>query len=211
MGMPAAGSAVGATERLHQPAGRKRKHSERLARLQDLSQSSGAHPSEPFTILKPLALGAAGSAAHFLVLEVFAGSMHLSEALRDVGCSAIPIDIKIGGAAHDLSKAATVVAVKQLCPQYAHLAPCCNTYSSARWPKLRPPKDGAFTIYFRPLPARHRRLPRLLRTYLSISISCFVPKVQALPAGLPHRPLRPEAAGHAEACQPRHRQHGAAV
>ena len=127
-GTPASGSDAGVVKRRRQEL----ETSTRPARLQDLSRCSGARPSEPFAIQEPLC-----SKLNFLALEVFAGSGHLSEALRRVGCSVARIDIRIGGAAHDLSKGATVAAVKALRPQYVHLAPCCNTYSAARYPKLR--------------------------------------------------------------------------
>ena len=115
--------------RLDRP--QKRERSDECSRparlLQDLAKSAGPRPAEPF-VTEP----AVGGWNGYLALEVFAGSKTLTMALREAGFTTIAIDIKEGGAAHDLSRPGTLAALKQCGPHYVHLAPCCNRYSSAR-------------------------------------------------------------------------------
>ena len=83
-------------------------------------------------------------------LEVFAGSGNLSKALVDCGLESDKVDIEYCDG-HDMSQKSTV---DDLCDasnaadyKYAHLAPPCNTYSVARFPKIRPPVQ-VFNAYF---------------------------------------------------------------
>jgi hypothetical protein len=81
-------------------------------------------------------------------LEVFAGSGNLSKALVDCGLESDTVDIEYSDG-HDMSQTSTV---DHLCDandsadyKYAHLAPPCNTYSVARFPKIRPPMQVSNT------------------------------------------------------------------
>lgn len=74
-------------------------------------------------------------------MEVFAGSGNLSRALQEVGFATTMVDLRYK-AEDDMSKVQTI---RRLCEQvqssgikYVHMAPPCNTYSLARFPKIRP-------------------------------------------------------------------------
>lgn len=71
--------------------------------------------------------------------ECFAGSMNLTSALCEAGLPTAAFDIRIGGETHDFSKRKNVEKMKEELYglEYVHMAPPCNTYSTARWPKLR--------------------------------------------------------------------------
>ena len=70
-------------------------------------------------------------------IEIFAGSCNLSVALMVAGVATQSYDILIGGAAHDIANRETMNMLRALEPRYVHLAPPCNTYSAARYPKIR--------------------------------------------------------------------------
>ena len=71
--------------------------------------------------------------------EVFSGCGALADAMSHRGFPTWTVDFKTGGAAHDLSNADTAMSLaKDLGHyQYIHFAPPCNTFSMARYPKLR--------------------------------------------------------------------------
>ena len=71
--------------------------------------------------------------------EVFAGCGALSHAMGHRGFPTWTVDFKIGGEAHDFSNGDTAMKLaKDLGEfQYIHFAPPCNTFSMARYPKLR--------------------------------------------------------------------------
>jgi hypothetical protein len=73
-------------------------------------------------------------------LEVFSGSGHLSQAMTKQGFSAVQVDIEMGPQ-NDMSdsRVGNMVLNRALKNNtvYGHLAPPCNTYTRARWPKLR--------------------------------------------------------------------------
>ena len=75
-----------------------------------------------------------------VAFEVFAGSGHLSNALETVGMRSFRFDILLDPS-HDMSQKDCVVHIlklaKSLRCQYVYLAPPCNTYSAARYPKIR--------------------------------------------------------------------------
>ena len=72
--------------------------------------------------------------------EFFAGSARLSSALRAVGVPCASFDLKIS-TQHDFSNSRKVSSMLQKVRDdnisYAHFAPPCNSFSIARWPKLR--------------------------------------------------------------------------
>lgn len=71
--------------------------------------------------------------------EVFAGCGALSEAMGTRGFPTWSIDYAIGGSKHDFSSAPTADALAKMLASYhyVHFAPPCNTFSMARYPKLR--------------------------------------------------------------------------
>jgi hypothetical protein len=73
-------------------------------------------------------------------MEIFSGSANLSKALEKEGFHAGKVDI-LEKSADDLSDAGLVPLLvdEAVCTntKYAHLAPPCSSFSSARWPKLR--------------------------------------------------------------------------
>lgn len=73
-------------------------------------------------------------------LEVFAGSGNLTAALEKKGLHCDKVDILLCDG-HDMSKKQTVkelgAADDSITYKYVHLAPPCNTYSAARYPKIR--------------------------------------------------------------------------
>jgi hypothetical protein len=73
--------------------------------------------------------------------EVFCGSAHLSNALQAVGFVMDKYDLARGGAEHDLTLDTVVnhlmSRVEQHDWDYVHFAPPCNTYSVARFPRIR--------------------------------------------------------------------------
>ena len=71
--------------------------------------------------------------------EVFAGCGALSHAMSHRGFPTWTVDFKIGGAAHDFSNADTAMKLANDLGDfnYIHFAPPCNTFSMARYPKLR--------------------------------------------------------------------------
>ena len=75
------------------------------------------------------------------VAELFAGSMHLSDALAARGFNVMSYDLRFDEN-HDMSNKVKVGAMlRELLDnkvQYLHFAPPCNSFSMARWPKLRP-------------------------------------------------------------------------
>lgn len=72
--------------------------------------------------------------------EVFAGCGALSEAMSARGFPTWSIDYAIGGENHDFSSTPTALALANDLRKYhyTHFAPPCNTFSMARYPKLRP-------------------------------------------------------------------------
>ncbi|CAE7226915.1 unnamed protein product [Symbiodinium microadriaticum] len=91
--------------------------------------------------------------------EFFAGSARLSSALTAVGVPCESFDLKLS-TEHDFSNAGKVRSMLQKVVgssssiSYAHFAPPCNSYSIARWPKLRS-KD-----YPEGLPASKSKKPK---------------------------------------------------
>ena len=77
------------------------------------------------------------------VMEVFAGTGQLSKAMGKQGCVTEMVDL-LHGAECDMSTPAVVEHHVQSSDtlKYAHFAPPCDTYSVARWPKIRPVVDG---------------------------------------------------------------------
>ena len=73
-----------------------------------------------------------------VVFEVFAGCGNLSHAMEGHGLKALRYDLLTG---HDMHSADFVNQLLQkvdaLQCKYMHLAPPCNTYSQARYPKIR--------------------------------------------------------------------------
>ena len=73
-----------------------------------------------------------------VVFEVFSGSGNLSHAMEGHGLKALRYDLLTG---HDMHSADFVNQLLQkvdsLQCKYMHLAPPCNTYSQARYPKIR--------------------------------------------------------------------------
>lgn len=73
--------------------------------------------------------------------EFFCGSARLSKALEATGFVMDKYDLALGGAAHDLTSDTVVqhimskVATRDW--DYVHFAPPCNTYSVARFPRIR--------------------------------------------------------------------------
>lgn len=74
-------------------------------------------------------------------IEVCAGVGNLTTALNVTGFKAVGLDMSID-LSHDLLNASFVDSIKRLLGsgviRYMHIAPPCNTYSVARYPKLRP-------------------------------------------------------------------------
>ena len=77
---------------------------------------------------------------HIRVAEVFSGSGRLSEALRRHGINTAEFDLKMS-VAHDMSNYKKVTQLllewQNTQVQYLHFAPPCNSFSQARWPKIR--------------------------------------------------------------------------
>ncbi|CAE7383616.1 unnamed protein product, partial [Symbiodinium sp. CCMP2456] len=75
------------------------------------------------------------------VAEIFSGSGNLSKALCDVDLPAIEYDL-IKSPEHDMYNTLKMEKIRDTVMgapniQYIHLAPPCNTFSQARWPKIR--------------------------------------------------------------------------
>jgi len=74
-------------------------------------------------------------------LEVFAGEAVLTRNLRMVGFEVDVVELLVGGAEHDMSRMEVVASLHAKARlgtwNYGHFAPPCNTYSIARFPKLR--------------------------------------------------------------------------
>ena len=77
---------------------------------------------------------------NIVVAEVFCGEGVLADACRSIGMTALQFDL-LQSPLHDMSKSANVAAMKSDLLNngvgYCHFAPPCNTYSAARFPKLR--------------------------------------------------------------------------
>jgi hypothetical protein len=75
------------------------------------------------------------------VLEVFSGNGNLSHALREEGLNTIMIDIDTGNSDNDMSNNDNVPALVDRAAAssaaYVHMAPPCNSFSSARYPRIR--------------------------------------------------------------------------
>ena len=71
--------------------------------------------------------------------EIFSGKGVLTEEFERRGFQAQPIDWCVGGILHDFSNNEMVQNMKTRFEayQYVHFAPPCNTFSNARFPKLR--------------------------------------------------------------------------
>ena len=73
-------------------------------------------------------------------MEIFAGSGNLSAALKKQGLPTVMIDIRLS-ASHDMSLRSTIdyimTMVKEKQIGYVHMAPPCNTFSSACFPRKR--------------------------------------------------------------------------
>jgi hypothetical protein len=73
-------------------------------------------------------------------MEIFSGSGTLSKALRLHGMSAKQYDL-LDDDSYDMSQLKTVDAILRQAMEdqtdYVHLSPPCNTYSNARYPKIR--------------------------------------------------------------------------
>ena len=74
-------------------------------------------------------------------LEIFSGSGRLSAPLSGQGWATDQVELSWGGAEHDMSQEPVVQkllhGIREQSWRYVHLAPPCNTYSAARYPKLR--------------------------------------------------------------------------
>lgn len=81
-----------------------------------------------------------GGCAKLDVLEVFSGSGNLSRAIRKQHLTTEEVDLE-QCSTHDMSSKAFVLSLKQKAVRqnvkYCHLAPPCNTYSQARYPRVR--------------------------------------------------------------------------
>ena len=93
-------------------------------------------------LVKPMPMSA-GRKRPFV--EVFAGSQHLSDTFHGNGHRVFPMDVKIS-IDHDMHGASgQVLLLRQLglleretgLKPYVHFAPPCNTYSQARYPRIR--------------------------------------------------------------------------
>ena len=75
------------------------------------------------------------------MMEIFAGSCKLSRACRVQGMHVLSIDFNIGGPEHDMTKKDTMLKIKNVLKElnirYVHFATPCNTYSQARYPRVR--------------------------------------------------------------------------
>ena len=81
------------------------------------------------------------------VAEIFSGSGNLSAALREVGLLTLEYDLNISKE-HDMHNPRKMEKIRDTilgAPniQYIHLAPPCNTFSMARWPKIRLDSTGS--------------------------------------------------------------------
>ena len=76
------------------------------------------------------------------VAEVFSGVGVLSKACEELGLMSMQFDL-LNNESHDMSKAANMELIKSMLltngVKYCHFAPPCNTFSAARFPKLRLP------------------------------------------------------------------------
>lgn len=90
--------------------------------------SDNSTPSKPF------------AASVRSTMEIFAGQGVLSSELGKVGFMANVVDLK-DDPMDDMSQATTISALHSeaiVCNvRYAHFAPPCNTFSPARWPRIR--------------------------------------------------------------------------
>ncbi len=77
-----------------------------------------------------------------IVAEVFSGVGVLSKACEELGLTSMQFDL-LNNESHDMSKAANMELIKSMLltngVKYCHFAPPCNTFSAARFPKLRLP------------------------------------------------------------------------
>ena len=76
------------------------------------------------------------------VAEVFSGVGALSKACEEFGFKSMQFDL-LNNESHDMSKATNMEFIKSVLltnnVKYCHFAPPCNTFSAARFPKLRLP------------------------------------------------------------------------
>ena len=116
------------------------------ARVQHHSDSDDDIPAthaDTSVVQLPITPGGVG-VRPLMFIEVFAGSEHLSNAFRAIGVMVHAIELKLDPD-HDFSKKIGADTVNNLIQDarrrgfvvYIHFAPPCNTYSVARYPKLR--------------------------------------------------------------------------
>ena len=91
-------------------------------------------------VLMPLWQVPKANRENIVVAEVFSGKGVLADACRAIGMTALDFDL-LQSPSHDMSVFGNVAVIKsQLLGNgvdYCHFAPPCNTYSAARFPKLR--------------------------------------------------------------------------
>ena len=91
-----------------------------------------------------------GCAKTIDVLEVFSGSGNLSHAIRKQHLTTEEVDLE-QCSTHDMSSKDFVMSLKQKAVsqkvQYCHLAPPCNTYSQARYPRVRTGSRKVFAYF----------------------------------------------------------------
>jgi hypothetical protein len=81
-------------------------------------------------------------ATPFNGIEVFSGKGNLSTALGKLDIHMDQIELLSGGASHDMSRGDVVAGLVNRCVShrpwiYGHFAIPCNTYSAARYPRIR--------------------------------------------------------------------------
>jgi len=113
--------------------------------ISSLSDSDGEARDHRSLSATTLQLGATTQAVNDddspRALEIFSGSGRLSAAMREHGWATDQVELSWGGAEHDMSQEPVVQRLLQGIAdkrwRYVHMAPPCNTYSAARYPKLR--------------------------------------------------------------------------
>ena len=94
-------------------------------------------------------------------MEIFAGSCRLSKSLARQGFQAQSKDIQID-TAHDMSQDAAVVGAMHDATEnntkYVHLSPPCNSFSRARWPRVRLEMEKRFKAHCLLGPPGHKGL-----------------------------------------------------
>ena len=109
-----------------------------------LSDSEGEDQTSPVSTIHPytfdLMNGVMGRKEPLRFAEVFSGEGALSTEFQRRGFHSLAIDYTRGGILHDISNDEVVESLKNklLMYHYVHFAPPCNTFSNARFPKLRP-------------------------------------------------------------------------